>query len=282
VRAPLYNFEMWRKAVLTIALLSVGALACEAVTHANDYGTASSGVAECGNGGTIFCGGQCIAQDAKNCGGCGVPCEATQVCSNGVCGSQCSGGTTQCGDLCVDTQNDPANCGRCGGTPDAGPCPFCQDGVCQSVCPAPSLVCGTECVDVTSDPKNCKTCGHKCGNDSPVCNNGKCDIGCGTETLCPTGGCADVENDPNNCNGCGNKCPGPLDLSTGVAACVAHTCYVACKEGLTYCVDQVQGHTIDTCVDLTSNVLNCGECGNSCLKAGTSASCSNGKCNGLP
>ena len=36
-----------------------------------------------------------------------------EVCSAGVCGLSCVGGTTDCGGLCVDTDNDPAHCGGC-------------------------------------------------------------------------------------------------------------------------------------------------------------------------
>ncbi|MEO8875831.1 MAG: hypothetical protein ABI461_09610, partial [Polyangiaceae bacterium] len=95
---------MWRRFLLTALLVSAGtiALACDSVTHANDYGTSAGSVDTCGSAGTLLCNGACIAEDQKNCGGCGVSCEAAQVCSDGKCGSQCNGGTTQCGSNCVD------------------------------------------------------------------------------------------------------------------------------------------------------------------------------------
>ncbi len=36
-----------------------------------------------------------------------------EVCSGGLCGVECSGGTTLCGGACVDTEVDPAHCGDC-------------------------------------------------------------------------------------------------------------------------------------------------------------------------
>jgi hypothetical protein len=36
-----------------------------------------------------------------------------QACSNGSCAVTCMG-STKCGNVCVDTTTDPANCGACG------------------------------------------------------------------------------------------------------------------------------------------------------------------------
>jgi hypothetical protein len=63
-----------------------------------------------------FCGGQCIpvANDAKNCGACGVQCTGATACSSGKCSSTCQPGLSICSNACVDRANDNDNCGTCG------------------------------------------------------------------------------------------------------------------------------------------------------------------------
>jgi hypothetical protein len=62
-----------------------------------------------------LCNGQCVpAGDPNNCGGCGVACTGTQVCSAGKCEGNCMPGLTACNHACVDTGTDNANCGSCG------------------------------------------------------------------------------------------------------------------------------------------------------------------------
>ena len=269
--------------ILLFLVVASLALACEAVTHANDFGVASTQVDTCADG-TLLCNGSCVPEDAKNCGQCGSACSGGQVCSAGTCASGCTDGTTQCGGLCVDTQTDPKNCGQCGGPADAGSCPFCQAGQCQSACASPSSVCGALCVDTASDPSNCGTCNTKCRNETPLCDHSKCVASCGSETAC-NDHCVDFAGDPDNCNGCHSptgtdnfKCAAP-DPLTGVAACVASACKIACNFGLTFCSDSVQNVSVPVCVDLTSNVRHCGSCGNSCLGVtGTNEVCLNGKC----
>ena len=261
-------------------MLASLALACEAISHANDFGTASA-VETCGSG-TLFCNGACIAEDQQNCGACGATCEPTQVCSNGQCGSQCSGGTTLCSGHCVDTKTDPKNCGRCGGPPDGGSCPFCQSGKCVSECTAPQENCNGSCVDVTSDSKNCGSCGHECPASRPLCNKGTCDVTCGALAACNSG-CTDTNLDPNNCGGCDtvenpHKCPSPIDPATGDAVCVNGNCEIACNQGLTYCVIVgPENGSNPECVDTENDSLNCGFCGHKCT-SGTSPICVGGVC----
>jgi hypothetical protein len=59
------------------------------------------------------CNGTCVdvASDPKNCGGCGIACGATQVCSQGQCTSTCATGLTSCSGACVDLTSDPQDCG---------------------------------------------------------------------------------------------------------------------------------------------------------------------------
>lgn len=265
--------------------LAFGVLACEAVTHSNDFSTAAP-VQTCGEG-TLFCNGACIAEDRTNCGSCGFTCEPTQVCSNGTCGSQCTGGLTLCGDAnsarCVDTLTDPQNCGRCGGPPDAGACPFCSNGECVSQCSPPSTACGGSCVDTTSDPNNCGTCGNPCKGDKPLCLNGKCAASCGGEEVC-SGRCTDTQLDPRHCGSCEKNCPEPPhnanDQPTGVAVCLnGNTCSVSCLPGLTTCVNPEAngGGVAAVCVDISSDTNNCGTCNHAC-NSGALPTCHQGVC----
>ena len=268
--------------ILLFLVVASLALACEAVTHANDYGTGTQQIDNCADG-TLLCNGACVPEDSKNCGQCNVTCESTQVCSVGVCGSSCSGGTTQCPsadgtNVCVDTQNDPTNCGRCGGPVDAGAtCPICQDGLCRSTCLGGKF-CPKEkkCVDTDSEPNNCGDCGHVCAAGE-FCSGGNCTGSCGSNQTACLQSCVDIQTDPNNCNGCNRICANPGE--NGVAVCVAGQCKAACNSGFTVCAaagatggNGGPGGPIDTCVDVQSDPLNCGRCGNPC------ALCHQGTC----
>ncbi|MBV9945289.1 MAG: hypothetical protein JOZ69_00385, partial [Myxococcales bacterium] len=59
--------------------------------------------------------GQCvdILSSVNSCGGC-MPCASGASCSGGVCA--CPAGGAVCAGACVDTNDDPKNCGNCGAT----------------------------------------------------------------------------------------------------------------------------------------------------------------------
>ncbi len=74
-------------------------------------GNAEGGNAEGGSGGDVnvcpggtMCNNVCTQTDfdPNNCGACDTKCGDGQVCSMGQCGLVCSGGTTKCGELCVN------------------------------------------------------------------------------------------------------------------------------------------------------------------------------------
>jgi hypothetical protein len=76
------------------------------------------------------------SNDPSHCGACYAACSSGQVCTSGSCALQCSGGTTKCGSVCVDTKYDPSNCGACGnscGNNDGLSCTtgFCSNGTCS-------------------------------------------------------------------------------------------------------------------------------------------------------
>jgi hypothetical protein len=266
--------------ILLFLVIASLALACEAVTHANDFGTASTEVSTCATG-TLSCGGSCVPEDTKNCGSCGVSCESTQVCSNGICGSQCNGGTTQCPspdgtNVCVDTQNDPANCGRCGGEPDSGTCPICQDGLCRSTCLGGKFCAKSKrCEDTATDPQNCGDCDHVCPTGQ-FCSSGSCTGSCGPNEQACGQSCVDLQSDPNNCSACNKPCASPG--ANGVPVCVGGLCRVSCNapvanQAFTVCVAGASAtgggsnETTYTCADLQVDPNNCGKCGTKCVCA---------------
>jgi hypothetical protein len=92
--------------------------------------------------------------------------------SGGAAGApplECLGGTTQCGDECVDVDLDPNNCGECGKACAAGE--DCTGGNC---CPFGQTYCGGACTNVSVDPEHCGDCARACGMSEPLCIDGEC------------------------------------------------------------------------------------------------------------
>ncbi len=134
------------------------------VTGASGY---TSGACKCSSSHTQ-CGNSCpnLSTDEANCGGCGVVCDASKVplskeaaCYSGKCQAKkstdttsycvthatrqtdgsckCSSSYTQCGNSCVNTKTDEANCGGCGVICDTSKVPLskkvtCSSGVCKA------------------------------------------------------------------------------------------------------------------------------------------------------
>ncbi|HLK35315.1 MAG TPA: hypothetical protein VKU41_01100 [Polyangiaceae bacterium] len=95
-----------------------------------------------------------------------------------------------CGTRCVDTQNDPANCGDCSVVcANMIPGTVCVLGHCQ--CPGDGgvQVCSNTCVDTSSDPSNCGFCGHNCQGNA--CMAGLCQ----PNQIAPTPPAGQVVND---------------------------------------------------------------------------------------
>jgi len=177
--------------------------------------------------------------------------------------SGCTGGTTDCGGMCVDTRFDPANCGGCGMACAGGE--VCLSGTCtpQGSCTGALVECSSACVDPRNDPMNCGSCGNACASGE-VCNAGTCSSACGLGTEACDGRCVDTQVDPGNCGACGNAC------ASG-EVCSAGTCELNCAGGTVDCSG--------SCVDIASNTDNCGMCGNACP---TGTSCNAGSCGMRP
>jgi hypothetical protein len=111
-----------------------------ACSHSHNGGTNGDGGSGSGDGGGVvdsacpayqhYCNGACIptSVDPDNCGGCGVKCTSSQVCSGGACESSCLPGLTPCNRECVDTKTDSNNCNACGNVCSSGT--GCSNGNC--------------------------------------------------------------------------------------------------------------------------------------------------------
>ncbi len=180
--------------------------------------------------GTRDCGAGCIdiLSDPLNCGGCGKICEAglgclnaectdedgavvappmptgpvvgdpEPVCMGDDCTSACAEGRTQCGDFCIDTVNDGANCGACGNVCAMNEA--CLGGACGAVCASGYSQCGSVCSLLDADVENCGSCGNLCGAGQN-CVSGACTVAGGTS---PTGGSVDSDEElEDGSSGCG-------------------------------------------------------------------------------
>lgn len=101
---------------------------------------------------------------------------------------------------------------------------------------------------------------------------GDCDLNLAQEG---SNGCeTNLLNDTNNCGACGSACYDLTGLH-GTQACVNGKCQYSCEEGWANC----DGDWSNGCeVDLTSDVHNCGACGNDCTRPHTVSQCVDGQC----
>jgi len=169
----------------------------------------------------------------------------------------CPSGLKQCGNQCVDTRYDPANCGACSTKCDTGE--FCSNGTCGGGCTGGSTQCGDACTNTATDVNNCGGCGTKCA-DGELCSAGKCGVSCGGGTDKCGSTCVDLNNDPANCGTCATKCAdGEL--------CSAGKCSMNCGGGTEKCGT--------ACVDTDNDPANCGGCDKPCASGEV---CSAGVC----
>lgn len=122
--------------------------------------------------GTSRCADGCadLTSDHRNCGACGVACQAGEVCQNSAC--QCQAGAVLCNGACVVLASDSANCGTCGNA--CGTDKVCDNKQCVTNCSTPgAILCGSSCVNPLTDINNCGACGTACV-DAQSCHAGKC------------------------------------------------------------------------------------------------------------
>jgi len=249
--------------------------------------TTTPGIAECQTDAGLACVD--TTHDDGNCGGCGVECASNQHCDNPgggqgtcLCNEEDGGPPTivNCGGTCVDTTNDPFNCGGCGQVCVSGSCIQSDAGTGICNCPQPYTQCGPDCVDTFSDINHCGSCDNDCtivgqGITELSCNLGRCYCGpTGQGTICPDGTCASLLIDPQNCGTCGNVCLAPAQ------DCVNGTC--ACAQAQTLCGQPDAGIPL-FCIDTTQDINNCGTCGHNCIDTfATNSGCRFGSCQCAP
>ncbi len=228
--------------------------------------------------GLTNCNGVCVdlMTDAAHCSACDKACPPQNKCDAGSCVIDCQLPLLTCGDMCVDPRWDPDNCGACGKAcvPPANKARYCQMSACLVGDCLPGFkdcngdpMDGCE-ADLNSDPMNCGDCFNSCPQPPhlsyrcamAMCEQGSCDAGFADCDGVPFDGCeVDLNGDVNNCGQCGNVCVAPPNVEV---TCDMGVCKLgACVQGFTDCNNNMQ----DGCeADTTSDVNNCGACGNVC------------------
>lgn len=247
-----------------------------------------------------------LSTDNDNCGECGHGCPSIprlnviSTCVAGKCIGKClSANSLDCNgiveDGCeVESNRDPNNCGKCGNKCADGA--QCIDGNCG--CPLGKTQCGTQCVDIKTDATNCGACNNVCSDPADAgeppphtkygCGNGECGkLQCVQDNQVHWENCdGKIEDngceidlfslDPKNCGTCGTECADGETckrFADGSIAC-------GCPAGKTLC----STFSGPTCVDVTSDVENCGACGHLCPFSGSSikphqyGTCTDGVC----
>jgi hypothetical protein len=114
---------------------------------------------------------------------------------SGVCNVLCTTGRMCCGGACVNLQNDPFNCGKCGNI-CSGALPYCGAGTCQAplceaniFCTANSACCGNSCC----------TAGQLCCNpEGPIGGEPTCYTPTADQPTCPQGCAPLCKSDRNS------------------------------------------------------------------------------------
>ncbi len=257
---------------------------CDGTNQACPADVFSSDGVPCGDDGGFCCGGVCTTGTC--CAGTGIGCEqlADPICCFGeycrsgpvVCcrtdlecgaGSVCCGGTCALGECCTGIADD----GRC--EPD-----ICCPGANGTVCVAGSTceVVGECMTDGDCDDDNfctsdsCDPLTGQCAHTPVDCDDG---FACTTDSCDPRFGCSHTVNcvvcqqcslDMSACvpSPNGGECRSP---DGEVGACVHGQCMpglvgcdaFGCDAGLACCENEI-------CRDLSTDIDNCGACGNVC------------------
>jgi hypothetical protein len=236
-----------------------------------------AGGQDAGNDGTVGDGGACpqfdLKTDPQHCGSCTNACGSGQVCSSGMCASQCTSPTTKCasvdgGNICATLATDPKHCGQCtnactlgdaGGIPpgtnnpdsgipnnggiDAGAgwatgTPSCDASTCGVACPPGMTSCNGVCFDMQNHHDHCGTCTTACAS-TDWCNSGNC---CAPgQEWCGTA-CVDVLSNNASCGSCTKACSGSTPY------CSNGTCVMGCvPSGTRQSFTTLMSHTSSGC-----------------------------------
>ncbi|MAQ17631.1 MAG: hypothetical protein CMN30_22895 [Sandaracinus sp.] len=236
--------------------------------------------------GTYECSGTCanLATSVVHCKSCGNTCgsdtNASPYCGADGCALRCDAGYFDCDGSpgCETRLRDNTDCGACGNTCSGdNATTTCASGTCAiAMCTGTFQDCDgdpmTGCeVNAATSLLHCGACGNACpadpANAAPVCTAGACGLVCDAGYRDCNGdiadGCEVRLDSPTSCGSCGTVCGVTRPLCAarpdGSYACVAD-----CDAGQTSCTNAL-GDT--TCVDLTSDIGNCGGCGTTCAGA---------------
>ena len=201
---------------------------------------------------TVWVGDTCVTQDCEYDGF--LPCQT----ADGGLGQCVSGG-------CYDVNSDPENCGSYRNV-----CPpprICMYGQCLlgdgglAGCTAPYVLVGDYLCALPSCPA---------GSDNQRCTN--------VESFCCGGRCS--SSDIDDCGSCGLRCSAGAacenDGEIDTCVPVVPSCADAGLEASCQLADGSLGFCCGTgCTDVSSDPLNCGNCGQLCP---TAATCANGRC----
>jgi hypothetical protein len=165
-------------------------------------------------------------------------------------GGMCSGTSTRCGNLCVDTRTNTGHCGACGQACDGRK--VCSNGTC--VCPSRSVEFEGTCVSTASDPRNCGAAGRACA-PFQLCVQGVC--ACQPGWAMMGGRCINLRSDGTNCGMFGRTCSS-MGMGMGQSTtCVAGNCSRgSCGNNTTNCNN--------ACVDTDTDERHCGRCNGEC------------------
>ncbi|MSP26213.1 MAG: hypothetical protein EXR75_13860 [Myxococcales bacterium] len=164
------------------------------------------------------------------------------VCSGGMCGLSCVGGTIKCGSACTNTAVDAAHCGACNKPCATGE--ICASGMCKLGCGIGLTQCGNACFNTAIDPAHCGVCSKAC-SVGEVCSAGTCGLTCGAGLTQCGNACTNTALDPQNCGICGNSCGGGKVCSNGSCKSVAPT------------VVQVASGYLHTCTLFSDGTVKC-------------------------
>jgi hypothetical protein len=226
-----------------------------------------------------------LSNDRDNCGGCGIRCGdgagdlgKNWGCVNGQCTFGCHNGSGSRKANCdgdptngceANVDDDPNNCGDCGLKCANGE--LCAKGQCVDPCKLAGLpdTCSGRCTNLSRDDGNCGTCGTACDPTGPGapplppdmyygCNGGTCGrrkcvspntLDCNND---PSDGCEVTVHTDDHCNGCNDACP------------AGKHCRLRGKKYVCECQDDRMTLCGFFCVDLDSDVENCGGCNRVC------------------
>ncbi|MCC6876707.1 MAG: hypothetical protein IT378_20560 [Sandaracinaceae bacterium] len=265
--------------------------ACNATVRATPGEACTGGTPDC----CPATGCANLASSTSNCRTCGNVCGPNETCSMAGCtcgstsqatGEACTGANGECcSGACTNVSTSTSHCHTCGNACGAGE--TCGGGGCTcggtaagsgEACPGGgSACCSGACTDVTST-SNCRACNNACGAGE-TCGAGGCTCGgttvgsgeacAGASNNCCSGSCTDTSTTAN-CRACNNACGAGETCGAGGCTCGATTAGSgeACPGAGSACCGGM-------CLDVTSDEMTCGACGNQC---GTGETCSGGRC----